>query len=41
MVLSLLRAWQGAAPHLSFQDWSAGQDDAALLALCEREAVEA
>ncbi len=41
MVLSLLRAWQGEAPHLSFQDWSAGQNDAALLALCGREAVEA
>lgn len=41
MVLSLLQAWRDEAPALSFQDWTAGQPDAALSALCDRVALEA
>jgi ferredoxin-nitrite reductase len=40
-VLRLLQAWQAEAPEMSFQDWSAGQDDARLLALCVAEGVPA
>lgn len=41
MVLSLLQAWREEAPALSFQDWTAGQPDAALAALCDRVALDA
>ena len=35
VVLALLQAWQGGAAGQSFHDWSAAQDDARLLAVCE------
>jgi ferredoxin-nitrite reductase len=35
MVLGLLQAWQGVAPSESFQSWTTGMTDEALLALCE------
>ncbi|WP_241666985.1 NirA family protein [Muricoccus nepalensis] len=41
MVLNLLRAWQEGAPDLSFQDFTARHDDAALRAMAGRETAEA
>ena len=38
MVLNLLRAWQEEAPELSFQDFTARHDEAALRAIAESAA---
>lgn len=35
VVLALLQAWQGEAAGASFHDWSAAQDNARLLGVCE------
>ena len=39
MVLNLLRAWQAEAPELSFQDFTARHDEAALRAIAESAAT--
>jgi len=41
LVLNLVRAWQGEAPDVSFQDFTSRHDEAALLAMAGRATADA